>query len=124
MSNSKIKKTGRPTKLVPETIAKLEDILKVGGTIGEACSYAEIDQSTYHRHIESDNTFARKMDAAKHYSDVVAKNLVVDSIVKNKDLQSAKWWLEKRQYKSDVRAGVSIDDGEKVIKLVLDIPKG
>jgi len=124
MTTSKPKNVGRPTVIVSGSVRKVEDILKVGGTIDEACSYAGIGVRTYHDHMEQNEEFRIKMVAARHYSDVVAKNVVVDSIVKDRDLQSAKWWLEKRQFKDSTRAGVSIDDGNKVIKLVLDIPKG
>ena len=29
---------------------------------------------------------------------IVAKNVVIDSVIKDRDLNSAKWWLEKRQF--------------------------
>ena len=99
---------GRPTKKDDEVIAKLDSIFKVGGTIDEACSYAGIDHSTYHRWMDSDKGFATKMTAAQHYADVVAKNVVVDSIVKDRDLSTAKWWLEKRQFKEGTNVQVNV----------------
>ena len=89
-------KEGRPTKLTEETVSKLENIFKVGANVIEACSYAGISRETYYNGLERDSSFLTKMEAAQHYSDIVAKNVVVDSIVKDKDLGSAKWWLEKK----------------------------
>jgi len=92
-------KIGRPTVITADIITKLESIFKIGGTDEEAITYAEIGNRTYYDHLEADEAFRSKMTAAKHYADVVAKNVVVDAIVKNKDLSTAKWWLEKRQFK-------------------------
>ena len=93
------RKEGRPTKLDDELVVKLESILKIGGTVEEACSYAIINKTTYYRWLDENESFATKMESARHYPDIVAKNVVVDSMVKNKDLATAKWWLEKRQFK-------------------------
>ena len=94
-----LSKVGRPTKLDESTVVKLESILKIGGTVEEASSYAGINKTTYYRWLEENEDFATKMDAAQHYADIVAKNIVVDTLVKDKDLSTAKWWLEKRQFK-------------------------
>jgi hypothetical protein len=37
------------------------------------------------------------MSEARQYSDIAAKKVVVQEIYKNKDVTTAKWWLEKRQ---------------------------
>lgn|SRR3990167_3500715 len=89
---------GAPTKMTDDTVTKLESILKIGGTIEEACSYALISRETYYRWLKEDNGFMTKMDSAKHYSDIIAKNIVVDSMHKDRNLDTAKWWLEKRQF--------------------------
>lgn len=95
---------GRPTKLDDELVVKLESILKIGGTIEEACSYALINKTTYYRWIENDEGFATKMESAKRYSDILAKNIVVDSMHKDRNLDTAKWWLEKREFRQPIMA--------------------
>jgi len=127
-----IKKVGRPTAIVPDTVAKLENIFKVGGNIEEACSYAGINKATYYRHLESDEDFATKMEAAQHYADIVAKNVVVNKIVKDNDLDTAKWWLERREFKNVGQSKVlqqfnmGSQDGKNVITFVnfKDLPNG
>lgn len=96
MKTLSTKKTGRPTVVTAETITKLESIFKIGGNDAEAISYAGIGARTYYDHLEADEDFRSKMDSAKHYADIVAKNVVIDAIVKDKDLGTAKWWLEKK----------------------------
>lgn len=93
-------KVGAPSVITPEIETKLESIFKIGGTNAEATSYAGISERTYYSMCERNEEFLQKMEAAKHYADIVAKNVVVDSILKEKDLQSAKWWLEKREFKN------------------------
>lgn len=100
---------GRPSKYTEELVTKLESILQVGGTIDEACSYAGISRETYYRWLEDNEGFLTKMEAAKYYSDIIAKNVVVDTIVKGKNVENAKWWLEKRQFSKDKTMGVRTD---------------
>jgi hypothetical protein len=100
---------GRPLAVTNEVVKKLESIFKVGGTVAEACSYAGISKPTYYEHIKRDSSFLTKMEAAQHYADIVAKNVVVDDIVKNKDISSAKWWLEKREFKNANQTNVQVN---------------
>jgi hypothetical protein len=107
-----ITKVGRKNSITPEIEKKLESILKIGGTNSEACAYAGIAERTYYSMQERNAEFMQKMKAAKHYADIVAKNIVVDSLVKDKDLSTAKWWLEKRQFRNDAQVNIQ---GEKVL---------
>jgi hypothetical protein len=99
---------GRPTIVTLETETKIESILKIGGTIEEATSYAGISPATYFRHVKSDIGFERKMEAAKSYSMIVAKNVIIDSIVKDKNLESARYWLDRHEFK-DQKGGVTVN---------------
>jgi hypothetical protein len=91
------KKIGRPTKMNEEVAAKLENIFKIGGTVDDACGYALISRDTFDRHIAKNRRFAERMQSARLYPDIAAKNTVVDSIVIDKNVESAKWWLTKRR---------------------------
>lgn len=51
-----------------------------------------------------------KMESAQRYADIVAKNIVVDSMIKQKDLSTAKWWLEKRQFKDSNQTNVQVNN--------------
>ena len=78
---------GRPTKITRTTIAKLERILELGGTVSDACNYAGIDVSTYYRNIDKNPTFASKMVNAK-------QNIAND--IKQGNIETSKWYLENR----------------------------
>lgn len=100
---------GRPSKLDDEIVVKLDSIFKVGGTVEEACAYAGINKTTYYRWIEQNESFATKMASAQYYADIVAKNVVVDDIVKGRNVDTAKWWLEKRQFKTSQQTNVQVN---------------
>lgn len=108
------KKVGRPTDLVPETVTKLESILKIGGTIEEATTYAGIARETYYRWLKSNDSFVTKMERAKHYADVAAKNVVVKAITEDEDLSTAKWWLEKREFRDSPSVAVQVNVENKL----------
>lgn len=92
---------GRPTKLYDEEIVrKLEQILKIDGTIDQACSYAGISRETYYHWLEISKDFSTKMQSAQHYPLIAAKHVVVNSITNDKDSANAKWFLERREAKN------------------------
>lgn len=116
------RKVGRPTKLDDDAIAKLESVFKLGVTIETACRYAKIDQSNFHRRKQNDPDFASRMASAQEYARLAAGNVVMDAIVKDKDVTTARWWLEKKhpeEFKSD-RSMVNVQ-GEKVLVMPSDL---
>jgi len=80
-------------------VNKIESIFKIGGTVEQALSYAGISKETYYNWTEKHPNFLTRMESARTYADIVAKNIVVDSMIKDKDVNTAKWWLEKREFK-------------------------
>ncbi|HEX9008622.1 MAG TPA: hypothetical protein VF837_05165 [Patescibacteria group bacterium] len=121
MANDLVKRPeGRPTVMTEETMTKLESIFKIGGTILEACSYAGISNKTYYRWLEEDEDFVTKMEAAKHYADVAAKNVVVTSITKDQNLDTAKWWLEKREFRQGGLVNVQVNNYNDILKKIND----
>ncbi len=101
---------GRPTSITIDIETKLESIFKIGGTIAEATAYAGIGERTYYDRAKASPEFSQKMEGAKHYADIVAKNVVVDDIVKNRDIASAKWWLEKRVFRNDTLMNLNANE--------------
>lgn len=98
-TKNKLSNVGRPTLYSDEIVEKLASIFRIGGTIEQAVSYAQIDKVTYYNWMDKHPNFSTKMEQARTYADIVAKNIVVDSMIKDKDLTTAKWWLEKREFK-------------------------
>jgi hypothetical protein len=95
MAQKENKKVGRPTDLLPETVTKLEEVLKIGMPIVKAIEYAGISRNTYYRWLNENKEFNDKMTSAQNYARIIAGNLVVKDI-EGGDVNSAKWWLEKK----------------------------
>lgn len=90
---------GRPTIYSPSIVEKLVEVFKIGGSVDEACANAKIDVKTYYNWLDKNTSFSNEIASAQHYSDIAAKNVVVGSILKHKNIESSKWWLEKRVFK-------------------------
>lgn len=63
MTNKKA--VGRPTKVNYTVMSKLEDALKNGTSVAEACQYAGISRDTFYRHYRSEKIFTEKMNEAR-----------------------------------------------------------
>jgi hypothetical protein len=98
-TKNKLNVGGRPTLYSEDMVSKLESIFKIGGTVEQAITYAGISKETYYTWGEKHSGFLTKMEQARTYADIVAKNIVVDSMIKDRDVSTAKWWLEKREFK-------------------------
>ena len=108
-TKNKLNVGGRPTLYSEEMVEKLASIFRIGGTVEQAVSYAQIDKVTYYNWMEKHPSFSTKMEQARTYADIVAKNIVVDSMIKDKDLTTAKWWLEKREFKQITQNNTQIN---------------
>lgn len=59
------KAIGRPNKVNYTVMSKLEDALKHGASVTEACTYAGISRDTFYRHYRSKQVFTEKMNTAR-----------------------------------------------------------
>jgi hypothetical protein len=90
---------GRPTKYSDDAVKKLMDVFKMGGSVEEAVSYAGISKETYYNWAEKRPQLLTEAEQARIYPIVVARNIVVDNMVRNRDVNTAKWYLEKTVFK-------------------------
>jgi hypothetical protein len=88
--------TGRPSDVTEEVTAKLDEVFKLGVTVETACRYAQISIDSFYRACKRDEAFARKMDTAREFARLAAGQVVMDAIVHDKDLPTARWYLEKK----------------------------
>jgi hypothetical protein len=88
-------KVGRPTSLTEETLAKLEEIFKLGGKVPSACAYAKINPATYYRAIKESEEIYNRLTTAQNYAIIAARQVVVASILKDRDVNTSKWYIEK-----------------------------
>lgn len=110
-------KGGRPTKFTPDCVAKLKEILRIDGTIEQACLYAGVDTRNYYRHLESDEMFRREMEQAKLFPKIFAKRTVFRSM-QSKDekiaLKASIEYLSRRDKDRSTKVENTVKDGGAV----------
>jgi hypothetical protein len=91
-------KGGRPTKLTPETLNKLEAVWLNGGTDKEACFYADIATSTLYDYCAENQKFSERKELLKSNPDLAARKKIVGRLLdaSDTDVELAKWWLARR----------------------------
>lgn len=90
--------TGRPTKYTPAIVTKLIAAFEMGYNGTEAAAYAGISRKVLYDWLRDKPDFCDKITAAKAQLNIKAKQVLVQSITDG-DVQSAKWWLERKAYK-------------------------
>lgn len=86
---------GRPTKYTPTVVTKLKAAFANSFTVDQACLYAGITKETFYQWLDKRPEFTDQMTKAREAPTMKAKEVVVDS-VRNGDVSSAKWWLERK----------------------------
>jgi len=66
--------------MTPETIAKLEQAFAFGASDLEACSYADINQTTFYRFLNDNEAFRQRRDRLKERPTLLARQVVVNAI--------------------------------------------
>lgn len=113
---------GRPTLYSEDLVNKLESVFKIGGTVEQAITYAGISKETYYNWVDRYPVFLTKMEQARSYPDIVAKNIVVDSMIKDRDLTTAKWWLEKREFKNTNQINTQVNiNSQPITEITNDV---
>jgi hypothetical protein len=89
------KDSGRPSKMTPETLKKLENAFASGYTDEQACIFADISMPTLYEYIKKNPNFHNKKELLKKRVDIQAKTNLVKKIKEGDDITS-KWWLERK----------------------------
>ena len=73
-------KGGRPTKMTPELIGKLEDAFTWGCTDTEACCFADIACSTLYDYCEKNPQFSERKEKLKNMPVMKAKRIQMSEL--------------------------------------------
>ena len=107
-------KDGRPTKYNEKTVEKIISILQTGGTVEQACAYAKINKTTFYAWVKENEDFSNEVESAKHYLNIASKNVVQQTIIRDKNDTNAKWWLEKTEFKNNTTNNVQVNIMQKI----------
>lgn len=99
------KRTGRPSKLTPDLMAKVLDALRAGNYIETACAYAGIGTTTYYRWMEqaeddkADDIYREFRDAvAQARAESEVRNVALVQRAANEGTWQASAWFLERSY--------------------------
>ena len=87
---------GRPTVVTEEAIRKLEAAFANGASDLEACFYAGISKTPFYKYQDAHPEFKERKEALKGQLGLIAKNVLADSIKNGKNVNDAKWYLERK----------------------------
>jgi len=104
---------GRPTKMTPEVIGKLEEIFALDGTVKEACFYAGINPDTYYTFVKDNPKYSERFDALREQPVLQARRTVVASL-RNPD-NAFRYLERKKKDEFSVRVENTGKDGEALI---------
>lgn len=89
---------GRPG-ISEERVKKLVSAFKNGLNITEACSFSGITRQTFYNYMDEetgDKEFIDKITYAQNFVNIRAKQIIVEDMLKNKDVNISKWWVERK----------------------------
>lgn len=106
---------GRPTVVTPEVLLKLEQAFAIDATAEEACSYADISQSTFYLYLKNNPDFSERISDLRNRPILKARQTVVKGIEQN--YSNAMDYLQRKRkaefqlsQKVDLNAKITISD--------------
>jgi NADH:ubiquinone oxidoreductase subunit E len=87
---------GRPTKMTPDTLRKLEEVFAIGGSDSEACFYADISKETLYAYQREHPEFTDRKEALKEKPILKARQAVVKGL---DNYQNAMDYLKRKRKK-------------------------
>ena len=104
---------GRPTKMTPATVQKLEQAFLMGCTDIEACLYADISRATLHNYTTANPEFLDRKEILKQNPVMLARGVIIDALI-DKDINTANKVIDRKE-----GSKVTLNGGENPIGVEL-----
>jgi hypothetical protein len=120
---------GRPTKMTPDTLKKLEEAYLADATHLQAAQYAGISEPTLHDYRNKHPEFSKRIDALRGMTGLRAKMNVSQAIEQESDpdksVSKSQWYLERRDkaFQPSSKVENIINPHEDFVKLLIDKEK-
>lgn len=108
---------GRPTKMTPEVVMKLEQAFAIDASVEEACSYADISRNTFYVWLKENAEYQDRIDELRQRPVLKARQTIAKSL---DNPQHAQWYLSRKK-KSEFTERIEntgADGAPLVIKLI------
>lgn len=101
---------GRPTKMTPAVVRKLEQAFCWEWSDEKACDYAGISKKTLWVYEKAHPDFTQRKQMLRSHPSHIAKMNIVNAL-ENGDLKASQWYLERRdpQFSSKKQVDVSVE---------------
>lgn len=76
---------------------EVKKYLAQGHTVVDACYMAGVKKSTWYKYCKEEGITHEELDLIRRTPSRMAKAVVVEDIVENKNVITAKWWLEHKE---------------------------
>lgn len=113
-----VKKVGRPTKRTPDAVKKLVSAFKLGIDTQKALRIAKISDVTFYDWYNSDKDFRDNIDYAREYAIALSASIVNKDLKKNKNIDTAKWYLERKDPTFSTRSTNTTNINEQKILVI------
>lgn len=108
-------KTGRPSKYSEDVVQQFEKVFRLDVPDKTAYEYIGVSHQTFHTWLKEKPEFLERITQAKKYARIAAGSVVNEAIEK-KDVNTSKWWLEKKHPDEFHPSGQTVNvSGEKVL---------
>lgn len=102
---SQHKKSGKPTVMTPDVLAKLHDSFVNGFTDRMACLYAGISPDALYDYCKKNPKYAEQKELLKDSPDLKAQKTLVEDLG---NTQGARWWAERRMKHFMPKTGIEL----------------
>jgi len=111
-------KGGRPTKLDPITVKKLEEVFAMDGSVKEACFYADISTKTYYEWLKKNPELGNRFDALRQKPVLIARQTIFKDL--KDDVTTAKWYVERKRRNEFAQKTIQEHEGKIEQNVTLD----
>lgn len=99
---------GRPTKMTPETIQKLESAFIAGCTDLEACCYADVSKSTLYDYCQDNPEFSERKETLKNQPIMQARFIIQEALTTG-DLNTANRVVDRKEGQKIKQESVNVE---------------
>ena len=110
------KKVGRPTKITPETLKKLEQAFLLGCSDKEACLFSNISHQTLYNYQEKHPEFVERKTLLKENPVLQARKSLMNGIADRPELGLKMLERLTKEYKLKSEINVNSDSFEVALK--------
>jgi len=99
MANNENKKPknkgGRPTKMTPECVTKLESAFMQGFNVTDSCNLADVSTKVYYEYIKKNPEYSDKIEGLRR-KPYLASIIAINKLIKSGDPTTIRWYAERK----------------------------